>query len=558
MSNTFRDAPVGATSDVYPQLPDAAVLPPTEGSPWPERLLALSLSGDSAPDTVGQMTAVVNISTQQFFDDFYNRIWVIPARLEVNNPPIERDIPFTIWNAYFVENELENILASGATGLTLDVAGGDVFAAFELRTVNLQILPTAPLSIEALFMFDFALGEGELLFISQRAYIVQDRPETPIEETWSWLSDVIEAEDGTEQRIALLDYPRRKFADKISVDGDELVRRQLALMFGQYGQQILKPLWQYQSRLKQAAAAGTFDVYVDSKRADLRAGRYMFLVGSEGSEIARIESLHDGYVTVDAPLQWNYNVRSIGMCATVVAMEENASFVRPPPNKSGSFMVNCREMAPLIPWLNPLSTAVLTMFNELPVLDKTPIGMEFSDGYVTGIEINDSDTGVLDVRNTKLHPQIVFSRRFLVQRFLDQDAMDYWRLMLNTVHGKTHPFYVSTDREDFELVVPPAPATSIFVVKGTTYSSVYFEWEPFKQIAIYTDAGVHYATVTSVLPEGVDDKLTFAPELPSGTGWETVNKVSFLLRVRLDSDDVKLTHELTHTFVDLEFRTTDQ
>lgn len=558
MSNTFRDAPVGATNDVYPQLPDAAGYPPEDFVSWPERVLALTLSGNSAPDTVGQMTAVVNISAQQFFNDFYNRIWVIPQRLEVNNPPIERDIPFTVWNAYFVSNELENIYATGAAGLTLDVSSGDIFAAFELRTVNLQILPEAPLSIEALFTFDFALGQGELLFISQRAYIVQDRPETPLEETWSWLSDVIEAEDGTEQRISLLDYPRRKFSERIALDGDDLVRRQLALMFGQFGGQILKPLWQYQARLKQAAVSGSFDVYVDSKRADLRAGRYMFLVGSEGSEIARIESLHDGYVTVDAPLQFNYSTRSIAMCATIVVMEDNATFTRPPPDKSGGFQVNCREVAPLTPWLDPLATAALTMFNGLPVLDKLPIGMEFSEGYATGIEIGDSDTGILDPRNTKLHPQIVFSRRYLAQRFLDAAAMDYWRLLLNTLQGKTHPFYTSTNREDFELVTPPAPATSIFVAKGSTYSSTYFPWVPFQQIAIYTDAGVHYATVTGVIPEGLDDKITFAPELPSGAGWDEVSKVSFLLRVRLDSDDVKLTHELTHSFVDLEYRTTDQ
>lgn len=93
--------------------------------------------------------------TQAAWGEIVDRIWVIPTFLRPTNPQLLTNIPFVIWQSHSVANSLSSITGSGQTGLTLDITSPVAFAAYESKTVNIQITSTAPPEISAIFNFHF-------------------------------------------------------------------------------------------------------------------------------------------------------------------------------------------------------------------------------------------------------------------------------------------------------------------------------------------------------------------------------------------------------------------
>ena len=85
----------------------------------------------------------------------YLRIWVVPVFLRPTNPQLNVDIPFIIWQAFNKQNNMSSITGSGQTGLTLDLSAPHSWAPLEQLTVNLQITPTAPNVVSAIYNFNF-------------------------------------------------------------------------------------------------------------------------------------------------------------------------------------------------------------------------------------------------------------------------------------------------------------------------------------------------------------------------------------------------------------------
>jgi hypothetical protein len=104
-------------------------------------------------------------------------------------------------------------------------------------------------------------------------------PETPINESWLWLSDRMVSEDGSEQRISLRNEPRRAFSNSYMLD-----RRQrnpfdkATTIFGAFREEVAVPLYVYQTRLKAAVAAGASYLTFNPVKTDLRDGGWVLVV----------------------------------------------------------------------------------------------------------------------------------------------------------------------------------------------------------------------------------------------------------------------------------------
>lgn len=509
------------------------------------------------PDVTPLDPIDANLQLQDFLFDYYYRIWVIPAVMQVNNPRTNIDIPFQIWNAYPYPNTLQSITGTGLDGLELDVAEGDPFRSVELRTVNLQIKPSAPLTIDALFIFGFDMGEGTFEFTATRAYIVEGVPEVPIVEVWAWLTDVIASDDNTEQRIALRDSPRRRFTETLTFDTAEAVRDQLATMYGQYGGVVLVPLYQYQTRIKQPVTIGDTAIYINVDRTEVRAGAYVFIAGKDGAQLAKVSSVETDHIVLEEPAQYDYGTKTIVMPLVPGLMQTGTSFRRSAPNQSGIVELSVQESEPMLPFLRSTNTQTLTEFDGLPILERRPIGTEFDDTFDTGLELIDYETGNIGTRNSWAFGQIQGTRQFLCQRIWEPNDWDYWKVFLDYCRGKANPFLICSNRPDIVLATPPVADGATMVFAGSTYSTVYSANDAFKRVAIITAAGTHLAKILSVTSGDDGDTVTFTPAFPNAEGWDDIQEVSFMLKCRLSSDEVTLTHQALETTIALGIRTVE-
>lgn len=518
-----------------------------------------SLAGMAGVPAITAMEdALVGAPMLMFGDIFYNQIWVIPTSLQATNPRLNTPILFKIWNAFLFDNELLSIDASGdTTGLTLAIEPGDVIGALGIRTTSITIDDTAPLSIEADFVFHFELDDGDLHFTASRAFVISQIPETGIKETWTWATNTIVSDDGTEQRISLRRAPKRIVNETLVFTEAEDIRNHMNLMFGFFKSPIIAPFVQYGTRLKAKASQGDTALVFNSLRSDLRDFGLAYLYDNDGYQVIQLGVVSDGGANIAYPLERDFGTNATICPAFIVMPGLNSTITRRNPDNVGTVNLSLSETGFNLPFLRPSNGAVLTQFNGLPVLERNANGTDFDQSYDTGSELRDYG-GVIEVRDPWKHTQIAASRNFICQRVLDPADWDYWRVFADYAKGSLNPFYLPTYREDFGMIEKAEPSSSDVTIKGSDYGLVYYDHEPFKQIAIISDAGIHYASVTAVEAIGGDNKLYFDPPLPDDPAWFDNQRVSLLMKVRISDDKIVCDHYNTYTQLAINLRTVDE
>lgn len=381
-------------------------------------------------------------------------------------------------------------------------------------------------------------------------------PEDGIGETWQWLTDAMVSSNATEQRVCNATLPKRIFQMNYQFDdADELRRHVAGMLIGAKGA-MQAPLYQYQTRLKAVAAIGATTVSILPGRTELRPAGAALIFDRLGSQLVTVDSLTGASATFLEPLARAYGLdASVCPVATVYA-GNNSAIAYGRLDHDGKASLTLRETTFLAPFVNPYNTAVVTTFNGLPVLTARPVGMDYPDAFDTGIQPTD-EGGVVSIRSPWTHAQIQLQRSFTCQRKFNPADWDLWRVFADTVRGSWKPFYMPTYRQDFGIVTPPAPGGATVTFLGRSYADDWFPYAPFKALAIFSNGGVHYASVTGVAIVGGNTVATFAPALPGGAAYGVNQRVSLLQKVRIANDLIVCDHASLITKVSLTMRTVD-
>ena len=109
------------------------------------------------------------IKSNSYFDDFYNRIHISPASLELGNVASEQVSTINLWNAYLTPKILQNI---DGVEEGLNVSGQPnppfTFAALQERAWNVSILPDGPSTLDALLTWQFGTEQAQLRITGTR------------------------------------------------------------------------------------------------------------------------------------------------------------------------------------------------------------------------------------------------------------------------------------------------------------------------------------------------------------------------------------------------------
>lgn len=499
----------------------------------------------------------VGIDEQEFLYDFYFRIWVFPLRLELRNPRTGVDIPFAIWNAFPWKNNLTSIAGTGTEGLTLDIDAPSQFREIEYRTVNIQITPAAPLTIEAVFDFIFENGDATLTFIANRASVLSIIPDVPVNETWQWLTDVMVATDGTEQRVGLRGVPRRKMSAKFVALSEEEIMDNLKQALFDFGGQVVIPYFQYSTTISVAAPVGSTDIVFDPARTDLREGEYVFLLTKDAQELAKIETLGVSGATLDAPVTIDLPEGTIIAPAFASVVENKSTISRYSVNDAAEITVDSTSSQARSDFKRPNSTATIATHDGYPILDRRPLAdSNVEDQYDQGYERFDYQTGSIEQITRWQFTRIEGPRQYLIHRAQQPETLDWWRDFLDETRGMLNPFLLPTYRRDFLVAARPDDGYLTFVIAGSDYGSLFWPIAPFKRLYLWTDAGQVPVTIVAVdLDEDGNTVCTMATAMPTGDEYRNISFVSLLLKVRLASDEVGLEHHGLETILNLSIRT---
>lgn len=489
-----------------------------------------------------------------FAELFYFRIWAIPAVLDVQNPKRDFPIPFDLWSAYLEPNTLNAITSTGALGLTLDAVPPTTFGRLELRTVHATIGATAPIQIDATFSFAFDEGTGTLRFIALLADILPIVAEGTIVEKLEWKTDVLTNYDGSEQRIALRQRPRRTFQVQMLLGDDADRKRLYDKLFKTAALTVITPSYQYQSRLKVATVIGDNKLYTNTRRADLRVGENVIVATYDGTffmyEVATVLADH---VTITTAFSQVVDAGAI-VCG---------GFAGHFGNKSGLAMQQRGGKAQLsilltdsrsqVAW--PGYAATVPTFNGKPLLLKNPLANnDAQENFDVGLATIDNMTGKPAYYSAWSQALIEGERQYLIQSLFNQDDLEFWRTFLDTVRGSQKTFYTPTYRNDLVHMAGTPFLPGELVVEGTDYATQYFGHAPFNQIDIETSVGTFQLAIDNIENLGDSTKLHFVTPIPVDVSHADITRISYLMLVRFGSDSISLTHNPANTIVDTSLR----
>lgn len=517
------------------------------------------------PDVEVPTLPMAGAGLEEFaYGEVYDRIWCVPYYMRPQNPELNTDIPFIIWNAFAVPpvNYLTTPFGgNGQTGLTLDFSPPRAFDAIEELEVNLQITDSAPTEIYAIYEFDFDHGQGIFIFETVRTTWIKEFPEQPIVEVWKWLSNVIGSWDSTEQRISLRRQPRRRISYSLVLEDDSERRREYERYYNQLADSVVIPFYQYATLITQKSIITGTKIYFDPTRTDVRDDELVVIyrVGTEESYLLRLDEVEADGATLATPLTVAISVKDIVAPAFETRIDNETGIVMT--SVAGRLDVNAIVTEFRSSFDRPESTATIEEFDSLMVLDK-----RFrADGDITEIfnvhpTILESPAGIHTQRSAFLHAFVSGMRYFTIPRQRVPIEMDWWRDFVTALAGQREPFLIPTWRSDLTLASTPNGGDTFIEIEEDTYGTKQFPHDTYKRLQFLNSSGeIEYrkTTVVTDLPGGTT-RLDLDTPLPMDPMWAEDFKISFLNKVRLASDEVRLEHFNRDTIIAIAVRNTDQ
>lgn len=200
---------------------------------------------------------------RSYADDYYNRIYIFPGVIYVGNLLGMQTRQAIVWNAHLSAQALASIAEDGTEGFTESgIAAPTTFAALEEKTFSVTVDVVGPALIDALYSFSFAAQTPTLRVIGRRVEVFAHAPNWshPVTESYEWLTDIITARDGSEQRIGLRGVPRRGLSYTLNTGEQHESNRLDTLLLGFQSRQFAVPVWTDAQCLASALAAGSASV----------------------------------------------------------------------------------------------------------------------------------------------------------------------------------------------------------------------------------------------------------------------------------------------------------
>lgn len=456
-----------------------------------------------------------------------------------------RQLSVWLWNGSDSDTLLTAIAANEASdGISWDAIPPELIATKTSLRVNITVGINGPLEYEALISFISACAlDPAIRIIGTRApqfsteivcLFFPHNWEDGLDESLSWLTDILIAHDRTEQRIQLRTMPRRSFDLRLLVAGDG--RRKLeSWLCLRKTRQICAPVWRDMGRTTGTIAANSSVVPVDTAYLDYAVGRKVAVFDAwDHYELRTITGIGPGYVAVDTPFNRDWAEGSmVAPCRFGLCLQQRrvTRFTEEVAEYQITMEVSGESLMPAM--ATPDTYRSVTVCPITPSWESPELAMD--NKWVR----LDNETGVLEYDIQSIEPVLSRSATFLV---IGRARIYEMLRFLFALAGRLAPCWLATDDRAFELAAPAAQDATVLVIHPIDYDFALSGSPTREHIEMITTDGViirRKITAIATLPSGLE-QWTIDSGLPVAIDAATLNRCSWLELVRLESDEVKL------------------
>lgn len=260
------------------------------------------------------------------FLDFYNRIHISHTTLNLGNLVSLQQRELSVFNAYFVPRTLNDITVVGDDGLNLIEPQATPFAFAPLQELIyiLEASTDGPPTIDATYTFDFDVRDFEVHVVGVRIVAWQWEANwiQPVVERLEWLTDILPAYDGSEQRRKLRAWPRISY--EFTFDAQDGARRLLEnVVYGWGGRIWALPIWPDIQVLTEPLLAGATVIPSATAGRDFHLDGLAVLIGDSGTpESVEVDAIAADSITLQRPLVSSWPVGTRLYPARTARMED--------------------------------------------------------------------------------------------------------------------------------------------------------------------------------------------------------------------------------------------
>ena len=484
--------------------------------------------------------------------DYRFRFWTIPVALNLSNPTLGADIPFVIWNTFPEVGTVTAVNITGSSVLSFDYGVANTINDNEYKTVNMQIAAGEP-TIDATIVFDHDIGDAVLGVTAIVAETFPILPEVPVNEEWTFKTDIITNYKGVEARHAHLINPRIAMNFNVKVVDYEERRILYDLTAGNIKVPSTVPMFQYAAPVTALTAIGGSRLYFDPALCNARVGRTLILLNRWTGQIqlGNVTTLHADGATINAavgldiePPLW-FAVPGISM---FLRDDSGLDFG----TQAGTYALTASAVET---WdlQRPSAVQTIATYDSLPVIEKSFL-ITTPERFAYRRELLDNTIGKQEIRSRDTNFEVRRNLKFSVDRTTDE--MDYWREFFSQIVGAQKPFLASTQLPDLTLRLAHVDGASTLDINETYYESKLFPLDTFKRLKIeFTDGTSSYHTVSSVVTDTFSNtQISITPALGLGL---TISRISFLQKLRA-ADKVNLEHYNDYSYIKFGCRTINE
>lgn len=480
--------------------------------------------------------------------DFYERFHVLPRSIDLGNVLTTTTVQMEVFSAFRDDAQFWTAFDNNA-GSGVSLVGGPTLpvlvqpmAGFDMQV---QVDLSGPAVVDGTLDFTFNVtGLIQVPISFQRVVLLQVPPEMPYEETLEWLTDVLAKADGTEQRRAIRKNPRQLFQWDLLVDDGPERSFLENVLFDWQSRTFGLPVWHEATPLTgsvTAAVTTTFSV-VSTADADYRDGELVVIWESPTKfDVLNLVSHTATTLTVLNPPANSYAPVADLVLVAPLRLGVADGAVRGSRYLQGQdrfrlrFRVkdNDSDLA---------STSGWSTFNSKVLLDDS--------NFVEGQMPEEYDHPVIRIDGgaglTQEASRQDRHRRASVRRFVVSTKAGLWRVrrLLHAFRGRQVSFYLPTFSKDLTPIATMTSGQTVLSVQNVGYTNFVRSRQPKNVIQVQPVTGAAFLrTITgSSVISSTQENITVDSSWPSTLTPAQIARVSFVEKVRGDSDQIRIQH----------------
>lgn len=465
----------------------------------------------------------------EWFDDYYNRLHIIPRSLNLGNLLTVQRRDVEIWNSYLYQKTFysqsspndSNTSIIGLNPLT-------TFAPLQSRTFEVKIDAVGSPKIDTVYAFDFGDDVIYLPITGSRVLLIRYRPNQDIDESLEWFTDVIKTKS-RESRIALRQAPRQKFKYTAIVEtADFTILKAIFERFSTY--RFGLPMWN-DRRFVGNVTIGALYVDVDTLYADFRSNDLIAIQHQNGFEVVETLNITSTRITLKQPI--NSNLANCYVMPVRFATASKGCSISKTPDQ----LIKAKFDFIISNNVDRSSIVGFQTYKSIPILFDVVYNTS-STNFAFNVDIetfdNESASPILEaVRN--------YANSTMSISLVAYNKSEQWRIrgFLDYLKGRQKKFYISSKNEDLILLSNIGVGSTSIQVESVNYESFH---GPKSIIIFMRDGSYVIRDVVEGFTNDNIDTLNVSSAFSTNVLIDDVEIISFLNCVRLNSDTVELTH----------------